>query len=129
LAEIAPFQAKFSRFMQSGILHRERMACARRGVRTCAKGNTRKGDDNSQLICSNCGTIGKPKTFTKGSILIEIFLWFCFLLPGLLYSIWRLTTRTKVCRSCGAKNMVPLNSPMGKKLQNELGQKAPSLPA
>lgn len=73
----------------------------------------------SQLICSNCGTIGSPKTVTKGSILIEIVLWICFIVPGLIYSIWRLTTRTKACRSCGADNMVPLTSPMGKKLQSE----------
>jgi hypothetical protein len=73
----------------------------------------------SQLICSNCGTVGTPKTVTKGSILIEIALWLFFIIPGIIYSIWRLTTRTKACRSCGAENMVPLNSPMGKKLQNE----------
>jgi|APSaa5957512535_1039671.scaffolds.fasta_scaffold85150_2 hypothetical protein len=29
----------------------------------------------SQLICSNCGMIGKPKTITKGSFLIELVLW------------------------------------------------------
>ena len=72
-----------------------------------------------QQICSNCGTIGTPKTFTKGNILLELVLWIFFLIPGLFYSIWRLTTRAKVCRSCGSENMVPLNSPMGKKLQNE----------
>jgi hypothetical protein len=73
----------------------------------------------SQLICSNCGTVGTPKTVTKGSILIEIVLWICFIVLGIIYSIWRLSTRTKACRSCGAENMVPLNSPMGKKLQND----------
>ncbi len=74
----------------------------------------------SQLICVNCGTIGTPKTVTKGSISTEIVLWLFFIVPGVLYSLWRLTTRAKACRSCGAENMVPLNSPMGKKLQHEL---------
>jgi hypothetical protein len=73
----------------------------------------------SKLICSNCGTIGKPKTITKGSILIEIALWLCFLIPGLIYSIWRHTTRTNGCRSCSGANLIPLNSPIGKKLVNE----------
>jgi len=72
----------------------------------------------SKLICSNCGTVGSPKTITKGNIFIEIILWLCFLVPGIIYSIWRLTTRIEACASCGAENMVPLNSPMGKKLQN-----------
>ena len=72
-----------------------------------------------KLICSNCGTTGKPKTITRGSILIEIVLWCFLIIPGVVYSIWRLTTRAKACRSCGAANMVPLDSPMGKKLQKE----------
>ena len=78
----------------------------------------------NQLICPNCGTIGKPETVTKGNILIEIGLWLLFLIPGVIYSIWRLTTRTKACRSCGVENMVPLSSPMGIKLQNEFSQSA-----
>lgn len=73
----------------------------------------------SQLICPNCGTVGTPKTVTKGSMLIEIVLWIFLIVPGIIYSIWRLTTRAKVCRSCGSKNMIPLNSPMGEKLQDE----------
>ena len=73
----------------------------------------------SKLICSNCGTLGKPKLITKGSLLIEIVLWLCFLIPGLIYTIWRHNTRTKGCRSCGAENLIPLDSPMGKKLQDE----------
>ena len=73
----------------------------------------------SQLICSNCGTVGEPKTVTKGSLLIEIFLWLCLIVPGLLYSLWRLTSRHKACRACGSVNMVPLDSPVGKKLQKE----------
>ena len=75
----------------------------------------------SGSICSNCGTVGTPKSVTRGSILIEIVLWLCFIIPGVIYSIWRLTTRAKACRSCGSTNMVPLDSPMGKKLQRDFG--------
>lgn len=71
----------------------------------------------SQLVCSNCGTIGEPVTVTKGSFIVELFLWICLIVPGILYSLWRLTTRGKACRSCGSNNLVPLNSPVGKKLQ------------
>lgn len=63
------------------------------------------------MYCSNCGTVAAPKTRVKGSFLIEIFLWLCFLLPGLMYSIWRLTTKEKVCPQCGAPNMIPADSP------------------
>jgi len=75
-----------------------------------------------QLICSTCGTVGKPKSVTKGSTLIELVLWLCLLVPGFIYSLWRLTTRTKACRSCGAENLVPMESPVGKKLLKDFGQ-------
>ena len=76
----------------------------------------------SQLICPNCGTIGNPKKHTKGSFIIEIVLWLFFIIPGVIYSFWRLTTRKKKCRSCGAENMVPLNSPVGIKLRSQFSQ-------
>lgn len=79
-----------------------------------------KGDPG--LICTVCGEAGSTKTVTAGSILIEIVLWMCFLIPGLIYSIWRLTTRRKVCRSCGAAQLVRVDSPAGRKLAAELGE-------
>lgn len=67
-------------------------------------------------VCTNCGFMGKPKSFTKGSILIELFLWLCFLVPGLIYSLWRLTSRYKACPKCKAPNMIPINTPRGREL-------------
>ena len=64
-----------------------------------------------KMLCSNCGAQGKPKIKTKGSVVIEIILWICFIIPGLIYSIWRQTTKYKVCPVCGAEGMIPLNSP------------------
>lgn len=69
-----------------------------------------------KLICQSCGTIGKPKLVTKGSIGIEIILWLLFLLPGLIYSIWRLTSKHKACQACGSTNLIPLETPAGKAL-------------
>lgn len=74
---------------------------------------------SKELICANCGYQGSPATVTKGSFLIEVILWLCFLIPGLIYSIWRLTSRYDACPKCEAPNMIPLNSPRGKKLQEE----------
>jgi len=64
--------------------------------------------------CSHCGTVARPVTRTQGSFIMEVFLWLCFLLPGLIYSIWRLTTRATVCPGCGMPNMLPLDSPHAK---------------
>jgi len=74
------------------------------------------------MICSNCGTLGKPKIACKGSFSLEILLWLLFVIPGAIYTVWRLTTRGKFCKSCGADKMVPLDSPIGIKLQKEFYQ-------
>jgi hypothetical protein len=67
-----------------------------------------------QVICASCGTVGKPRTETRGSFLIEIILWLCFLVPGLIYTLWRLTTRQPVCRACHGHELLPLDTPGGR---------------
>jgi hypothetical protein len=63
------------------------------------------------LYCVTCGTTGRPKSVTRGSLLIEVFLWLCFIVPGFLYSLWRLTTRHKACGTCGSEQIIPPSSP------------------
>lgn len=77
------------------------------------------------MICAQCGTAGKPKSRgMNGSFLVEILLWFFFILPGLIYSIWRIASpQGKVCRACGSPSMIPLDSPRGRSLAQQ-----PSLP-
>jgi hypothetical protein len=75
------------------------------------------------MICVDCGTQGKAKRDMKGSILIELFLWCLFLLPGLIYSIWRFTTVGRACRSCGSRNLIALDSPRGRMLVQQFGGK------
>lgn len=67
-------------------------------------------------ICSNCGTIGKPKTIVKGTFLIEVVLWLFLIVPGIIYTLWRVSTKYKGCSTCDSKNIVPLDSPRGKEL-------------
>ena len=70
-----------------------------------------------EMLCTSCMNQGVPKKVTKGSILIELVLWLFFIIPGLIYSIWRLSNKIEVCPSCGHEgSMIPLNSPMAKKL-------------
>ena len=72
-------------------------------------------------ICSQCGQIGRQKRVAPGSILIELILWCCFFVPGLIYSIWRLSAKQPTCRHCGAiASAVPINSPRGKQLLAQL---------
>lgn len=68
------------------------------------------------MICPNCGTRGEPKTITKGNLAIELILWLCFLIPGLIYSIWRMTSKVQGCPSCGQPDMINVTTPNGKLL-------------
>jgi hypothetical protein len=69
----------------------------------------------SKLYCTTCGTVAAPKTTTKGSFIIEIILWLFMILPGVIYTVWRLSSRQKGCPSCGSTAMVPVSSPIAQK--------------
>ena len=64
-------------------------------------------------ICTTCGHVGLPDRVTKGSFLIELALWLFFIVPGLIYSIWRLTTKHDACPMCGNSSMIPSGTPRG----------------
>ena len=63
--------------------------------------------------CTNCGFHGKPVINTPGNILIEIILWLFLIVPGLIYSIWRLTKRHDACPVCGNK-VIPDHTPVAR---------------
>lgn len=73
-------------------------------------------------ICTSCGSTVSPKSHTKGSIWIEIVLWLAFIIPGLIYSIWRLSSKQDVCPVCKKPTLIPLSSPAGQKYAREFGQ-------
>ena len=70
----------------------------------------------AQKMCLQCGSIGDTKQFMRGSILTELILWLFFLLPGLIYSIWRHSTVAQVCSKCESPNVIPLDSPVARNL-------------
>ena len=39
-----------------------------------------------------------------------------YIIPGLIYSIWRRSKKSTVCKACGSNNTVPLGTPAGKRL-------------
>ena len=55
-----------------------------------------------QQICANCGYAGDSVSVAKGSFGVELVLWLCFFIPGLIYSLWRLGSKYPACPKCGA---------------------------
>lgn len=74
-----------------------------------------------RFVCTSCGTVGNGISHTKGSIAIEIVCWLMLCLPGVIYSIWRLTTRKTVCHQCQSEQIVPTNTPRGQSLVHQSG--------
>jgi len=75
-----------------------------------------------RAACQMCGTIDFPRRVTRGSFLIEVVLWIALIVPGLVYSLWRLTTRHNACRACGSPLVVPISSPEGRRIAARAAQ-------
>jgi hypothetical protein len=87
------------------------------GTVSASKPKARGGISPEHLklwICTDTGEIGAPKAVTKGSIGIEIILWLFMLVPGLIYSVWRLSTRNPGIN--GNTNIIKIDTPRGRQL-------------
>ena len=67
------------------------------------------------MLCTSCGYTGAHKPVVQGSLAVEIILWLFLLIPGLIYTVRRLTAKPNVCPKCGRPNMIPLDSPKARK--------------
>jgi len=75
------------------------------------------------LFCADCGTEGKAKLQAQGSFLVEVFLWLMLIVPGLIYSLWRMSSKRKICPRCESQHLIPADSPMARKLRADLAPK------
>lgn len=50
--------------------------------------------------CPNCGYEGPSKLLVKGSGGVELVLWLFLIVPGLVYSAWRMSNKVKICPDC-----------------------------
>ena len=76
------------------------------------------------FVCTACGSsISNPKNCTPGSFLIEIILWVAFIpilcLPGIIYTLWRLTNKKKICPICRHDTVIPSQTPLAQQILKE----------
>jgi len=83
-----------------------------------------KASSSGSMVCPLCGTRGEPATVTQGSTAMELLLWICFIVPGLIYSLWRLTTRKQACPTCHRHGMIPVDTPKGRELIGKITTQA-----
>jgi len=68
------------------------------------------------MLCKQCGETGKPVVRARGSMGMELLCWALLIIPGIIYSVWRMTTKRKVCRHCGSEQIIPMTSPVAKQM-------------
>ena len=90
---------------------------ARRAVKHDAevtrKKNAEKYAASPVLHCMSCGEDFKQQTSQplRGSTFIEVVLWLCYIIPGVIYSHWRRSEKFKsVCHVCHSSQVVPATS-------------------
>lgn len=79
------------------------------------------------LVCADCGTLNPyPTPQLAGSNALELVLWLCLFVPGLIYTIWRRQNQRPLCRNCRSRKMIPADSPEGQRLSGgrELPQRS-----
>ena len=60
-------------------------------------------------VCTNCRTaFHRPKQHTPGSGTLEVVLWCLLLLPGVLYSLYRVLSRRGVCPACDSRAVIQM---------------------
>lgn len=82
--------------------------------------NVFRGGKGAARFCPACGHEGPTRIRTRGSIWIEVVLWLCFVVPGLVYSIWRGSSRQPVCAACGHEGVIPPDSPIALAAKKQL---------
>ena len=64
-----------------------------------------------ERFCVTCEHRGPTTEKTPGSVAITLILLFFFIIPGLLYEVWRSNNRKLVCSKCGSTDVIPFDSP------------------
>ena len=72
-----------------------------------------------EMLCTTCGYQGKPKKKLAGNSGIELVLYLCLIIPGLIYSSWRSSAATMGCPECQS-TMIPLDSPVAQKFLQDI---------
>lgn len=73
-------------------------------------------------FCTVCHSTTRPKAKPMGNGAVEIILYLFFIVPGLIYTFYRVYSRRQVCRNCGSDRIVPPDSPIVAKITGSFPQ-------
>ena len=71
------------------------------------------------IYCNNCKQCGESKL--KGSTGITVILILFYIIPGIIYMIWR-RSGLGICKFCGSSNVIPANQKPVQQIQQTANQ-------
>ena len=78
--------------------------------------------------CTTCGWTGSgARTKLSGSDGIQLLLLLCFIIPGLIYWMWRRSNWLRPCPKCGNNTLVPASTPTGQAISARAADSRPTL--
>lgn len=77
-------------------------------------------DFRKKYVCMECGCQREPVMANRGMLIIELLMWLLYILPGVIYSIWRRVRKQEVCPSCGEPSVVLTSSSRAMKMMRLL---------
>lgn len=77
----------------------------------------------NKMFCKECYEVAVPKTVTPGYFIIELVAWCFMVLPGLLYTMYRISNKKKVCAHCGSESVIKADSFLAKKMMTDANMK------
>ena len=63
-------------------------------------------DLTKKYVCMECSCQRDPIWVKRGWLIVEIVMWLLYVLPGVIYSIWRRVRKQQVCPNCLNPTMV-----------------------
>ena len=67
-------------------------------------------DFRKKYLCLECGCQREPVMANRGMLIIELFMWLLYILPGVIYSIWRRVRKQEICPNCRTPSVVLTSS-------------------
>ena len=77
---------------------------------TMGKEGAKMSKNSKEWYCKSCGHKGTMKEVRPGSGLITFFLFWFLILPAILYSQWRWSSRKRTCPACRGTDVIPADS-------------------
>jgi hypothetical protein len=71
------------------------------------------------VACTSCEHVGRAKKHFPGNILFFVVLCLFFVVPGLIYGAWCVLSNRHACKACGSLDIVPIDTPAGRRLAGQ----------